>query len=311
MPRMSALQPSRVIVSADPFRCRLWSLHDRFASELTEQSCQGEIESLAAHGQKVPALGRPLKGDPDYDIELIYGARRLFAVRHLKMPLLVELRELTDREGLIAMDIENRQRRDISPYERGLSYKRWLQSRHFQSQEDISRTLKISTSQVSRLLQLARLPAVVVDAFRDPAQIRENWGLDIIEALDDPRRRAATIRRARTLGRSSPRLQARDVVRKLLSFAAHGPRPKTEVHDKIVAGCDGSPLFRVRYLSNSISLIFSAKETSPRSRARIEARLTALLQGTREQTAPAPKRRINAARSSPRGTHEHGTGLVP
>jgi ParB-like chromosome segregation protein Spo0J len=67
----------------------------------------------------VPALGRPLHGDLEFDVEIIYGARRLFVARHLNMPLQVELREMSDREALVAMDIENRLRTDISPYERG------------------------------------------------------------------------------------------------------------------------------------------------------------------------------------------------
>src|SRR4051794_27527244 len=98
------------VIAADPFRCRVWHLHDRRVSEVNEQTCRGEIDSFAAHGQRVPVLGRPLENDPDYDIELAYGARRLFAARHLKMPLQVELRPFSDRDGLVAMDIENRLR---------------------------------------------------------------------------------------------------------------------------------------------------------------------------------------------------------
>src|SRR5688572_27296988 len=96
----------RTTISADPFKCRVWNLHDRFTSEVNEQTCRAEIDSFSMHGQLVPVLGRRLTDDPDHEIELIYGARRLFAARHLKMPLLVELRDVSDREGLIAMDIE-------------------------------------------------------------------------------------------------------------------------------------------------------------------------------------------------------------
>lgn len=303
----------RSIISADPFKCRVWNMHDRFESEINAQTCKAEIDSFSAHGQLVPALGRRLTDDPNYEIELIYGARRLFAARHLKMPLLVELRELSDREGLVAMDIENRQRQDISPYERGLSYKRWLRSGHFASQDDISRTLQVSASQVSRLLQLAHLPAVVVNAFRDPADIRENWGLDLVEALNDPQRRAATIRSARSLGNDSPRLQGRDVIRKLLSFSARGRKPKVEAHDKVVSGSDGSPLFRIRYLNNSIALIFTADKISGQSIDRIEAALSTILQGdTGEQVARgARKRRIDAGEITTTAALDFGPGSLP
>jgi ParB family transcriptional regulator, chromosome partitioning protein len=190
---MLAIEKHRVmtkeIVFINPFRCRLWDLHDRIETHITEESCRAEIESISRHGQIVPALGRPLRGTPDYDVELICGARRLFVARHIKRDLAVELREISDREALILMDTENRQRTDISPYERGMSYARWLRSGHFQSQDDVARALKISAAQVSRLLKVARLPAVVVDAFADPTEIHESWGLDLMAALEDPERR--------------------------------------------------------------------------------------------------------------------------
>lgn len=105
------------IVSANPFRCRMWSMHDRLESCITEENCKAEIESFATHGQIVPVLGKKLNADPDYDYELYFGARRLFIARHLNVALRIRLRELSTRDALIAMDIENRQRIDITPYE--------------------------------------------------------------------------------------------------------------------------------------------------------------------------------------------------
>ena len=115
---------ARNIVSVSPFRVRMWRLHDRCEEYVNEETCKAEIASFQKHGQLVPALGRVLPGDCGYDVELIYGARRLFVARHLSVPLLVEIREISDRDALIAMDIENRQRMDISPYERAMSYAR-------------------------------------------------------------------------------------------------------------------------------------------------------------------------------------------
>src|SRR5262245_58621032 len=123
------------IISVSAFRVRMWDLHDRIDSQVNEQTCRAEIESTLRHGQLVPALGRRLCGDPDHDIELVYGARRLFVARHLNVPLLVELRDVSDREAIVAMDLENRVRRDLSPYERGMSFARWLRSGHFHAQE--------------------------------------------------------------------------------------------------------------------------------------------------------------------------------
>src|SRR5579862_9529454 len=133
-PHTGAEEPEATIVLISPFRCRMWALHDRLESDITEESCKAEIGSFQRHGQLVPVLGRRLRNDAHHDVELIYGARRLFVARHLNMRLRVELRSLDDRAAIVAMDIENRQRTDISPYERGLSYARWLSQRHFPSQ---------------------------------------------------------------------------------------------------------------------------------------------------------------------------------
>src|SRR5690349_7685716 len=105
----------KCIISVNPFDCRMWDMHDRLDALVTEGSCKSEIESFAKHGQLIPVLGRPLPPDGTHKYELIYGARRLLVARHLNIPLLLEVRPMSDREGLIAMDIENRQRADISP----------------------------------------------------------------------------------------------------------------------------------------------------------------------------------------------------
>src|ERR1700743_1344002 len=107
----------KAAVSIDPFLCRMWAFHDRLESNVTEGTCRAEIESFSRNGQLLPVLARPLAGGPRYKFELICGARRLFVARHLNMQLLAEVRKISDREAVVSMDIENRQRRDISHYE--------------------------------------------------------------------------------------------------------------------------------------------------------------------------------------------------
>src|SRR5581483_61436 len=151
-------------VSVDPFRCRLWIGHYRLEEHINEGNCVREIQSFKAHKQRRPALGRPVRDDPDYDVEVICGARRLFVARLLKMPLLVELRDLSDREAIIEMHVD-RLRKDVSSYELALGYLGWIRGGYFESQEEMSRVLRVSNSKVSRLLKLAQLPTVIVGAF--------------------------------------------------------------------------------------------------------------------------------------------------
>lgn len=251
-----------VILSVSPFECRLWDLHDRNEHAITEETCRAEIQSFAKHGQRVPALGRLLAGDSEHKYELIYGARRLFVARHLNKPLLVEICDMSDRECIVAMDIENRQRADVSPYERGFSYLRWLRSGQFSSQEELAQTLRVSASQVSRLMKLAQLPAVIVDAFPEANAICEGWGLDLLSALDDPERRQRTINLARRLGQSWPRPPAREVYRQLLSAGVRGRRVRSGSHDEVVVDLTGAPLFRIRHQQRSVALMLPRDRVS-------------------------------------------------
>jgi ParB family chromosome partitioning protein len=255
----------------------MWHLHDRLEEHITEENCRSEIASFAQHGQRVPVLGRALTNDSDHDVELIYGARRLYVARQINVPLLVEMREMSDKEALIAMDVENRQRMDISAYERGLSYARWLRLGYFESQEEIARFLSVSAPQVSRLLKMARLPTVVVAAFSNAADICESWGVDLSDALDDADRRKRILLTARELGVQVPRCSSKDTYRRLLSSSTQGRKPKTKAQDKVVRDHVGTPLFRVKYQRKSISLVLPIEKVSADALSQIETAVAAIL----------------------------------
>jgi len=270
----------RKIVSVNPFRCRMWALHDRFEAHINEQTCRDEIASFGRNGQLVPALGRALRGDPDYDVELICGARRLFVARHINKSLLVELTEMSDKEAVVAMDMENRQRADISPYERGVSYMRWLSSGHFSSQDEIAQALRLSASRVSRLLKLARLPGVIVKAFASPLDIREDWGINLIDIHDDPLRRQKILRKAREIGATAPRPPAREVYLALLEATARDRKRKTKTTEEVVKDRNGRPLFRISQRSKGVVLILPPDKLSAQAMDNIRHALRDILQHT-------------------------------
>lgn len=275
------------IVCVDPLRCRVWHLHDRLEEHITTESCKEEIESFMENGQLVPALGRPLRDDDNHDIEIICGARRLFIARHTRSPLMVEVRDMTDRDAIIAMDVENRQREDISPYERGRSFATYLRCGLFESQEDIARALSISPSVVSRLLKLARLPSVVVDAFDSAVNIREVWGVKLADVLEDPVSRQPAIKAARMIASSASRPPARDVYRRLLASSAPAERgrpPKQESRVKVVKAENGSPLFRIKHQQDSIALVLPLQSTSPTTLDEIEHAVARILSGSGRST---------------------------
>jgi ParB family chromosome partitioning protein len=240
----------------------MWSQHDRLEEHIDERSCSAEIESFLRHGQLVPVLGRRLHRDPTHDIELIYGARRLFVAQHINKEILVQLREVSDIEAIVAIDIENRQRTDVSPYERGLSFARWLRAGLFQSQDDLARALNLSPSVVSRMLKVARLPAVIIGAFADPTEICESWCLRLFEALEDPVRRDATVRAARAITSSGELLSAPQAYRQLLAAAPAGRKVRARARDEVIKDQSGHPLIRIRYQRDSIAVLVPIEKVS-------------------------------------------------
>jgi ParB family chromosome partitioning protein len=292
------------VVSVNPFHCRMWELNDRLDVHVNEETCSAEIESFSKHGQIVPVLGRPLIGDPNYKVELVFGTRRLFVARHLNKQLLVEVRPLSDREAIIAMDIENRQRTDISPYERGMSYARWMRAGHFGSQEDIAKALKISASQVSRLLKLAQLPTVIVDAFESGVSICEGWGLDLMEALEDPKRRQRTVQAARMICAQSPRPAAREVYRNLMASAARGRKVAASEHDEVIKDEGGNVLFRIRQQSNSIAFLLPLSKVSAKTLRRVSAAVAGILRDAEAITIPSKAVQADSDRRESVSVHE-------
>ena len=269
------------IINVSPFRCRMWEFHDRLEEYLTEESCRSEIQSAAEHGQVVPVLGRRVLDDSRYDVELVYGARRLFIARYLNRTVQVRLRDLSDQQALIAMDIENRQRKDISPYERGLSYARWLRAGLFKSQEDIARNLHVSPATVSRLLRIARLPSVILNAFPTPLDLLEEWALHLADIWDDSSRRGALLRRARALAASHPRPPARAAYAYLVSEMARSPGSRATPLEEVVRGEDGRALFRIRKQRRAIALLLPADSVTHEAYDALKREVSALLERTK------------------------------
>jgi ParB family chromosome partitioning protein len=248
----------------NPFRCRLWHLHDRLDEYLDEDSCKQEIESFQKNGQLIPALGRTIKDDDSFDIELVCGARRLFVARHLNLPLFVEVRaNLSDRAAAVAMDIENRHRVNISPYERGRSYASWLRSGLFESQKDIALALGVSSSQISRLLALGSLPMIIIDAFEKPQEIREHWGVQLLEMWRESSVKGPLGRKARSLAERKTAMSAETVYRELVLSTKGTQRIRAAAHDQVILDERGSPVFRVKFQRSHVALVIPMTALTP------------------------------------------------
>ena len=154
-------------------KCRLWEKHNRQYDLLNETRCKDLIEGFKSTGkQEFPAIVRKVEEEgSEYEYEVICGARRHWTASYLGWELLVEVRELTDEEAFRLADIENRDREDISDYERALDYKSALND-YYSSQKQMAERLEVSIDWLSRFLSLADLPPEVVKAYRDITEIK-------------------------------------------------------------------------------------------------------------------------------------------
>jgi len=210
----------------DPDRCRIWERHNRDYAALNETRCSDLIESILAQGkQEVPAIVRRVHNHPDYDYEVICGARRHWCVKwlrannHPEIRYLVEIRDLTDEQAFRISDLENRAREDLSDIERARDYLQALNLYYNGRQKDMAKRLNQSEAWLSRYLDLARLPGDILTAFADPFELKISHigALKPLLKEDDCRAvvlsEARRIRQAREAGDESLPSTVPDIIR--------------------------------------------------------------------------------------------------
>lgn len=211
----------------DPAKCRPWRMHNRDLDHLSEESCRDLIDSfLSAKKQRIPAIVRRLKSDPEFDYEIIAGVRRWWTVKwlrahhHPEYEYLVTIQAVTDEEAFRVSDVENRSRKDISDWERAKEYTIALAEFYDGSQSQMAEHLNLSKSWLSRLLDVARLPEELVAAFSDTHDITVRVARDIkplagdARALAKMRNEAERIEEERT--KSGGKLSGPEVAKRLV-----------------------------------------------------------------------------------------------
>lgn len=108
-------------------------------------------ESLATYGQQVPVLLRPHTGKQGR-YEIVYGRRRLKALRDLGLPVKAMIRQLDDHALIMAQGQENTARQDLSFIEKA-SFTAQLAAQDYDRQT-IAAALSIDLPMLSRMLKV-------------------------------------------------------------------------------------------------------------------------------------------------------------
>ena len=190
----------------DPARCRMWTRHNRRYDLLNEAACADLLESLRSQGeQEFPAIVRRVTDDPDYDYEVICGARRHWAisflrtVEHRPIKFLIDARDLDDEAAFRLADVENRARKDICDYERALDYRNAIETYYGGVSRRMAERMEVGVVWLSRFLELAKLPQKVVDAYGDIHEIKERHARTLKPLISDPETRPKVMAEAARL----------------------------------------------------------------------------------------------------------------
>ena len=131
-------------------------------------------ESIKAHGQQVPIMVRPIVDKPGH-YKIVYGRRRLRALRSLGIPAKALVRSLSDEEAILAQGQENTQRLDPSFIEKALFAAELSTSGYEQS--IILDALAVDKPMLSRMTKVARsVPKSVIEQIGSAHGIgRRRW----------------------------------------------------------------------------------------------------------------------------------------
>ena len=144
-------------------------------------------DSLRDYGQQVPVL---LRHDPNYEgrYQIVYGRRRVAALKALRMSVKAMVRDLNDRDLIVAQGQENAARRDLTFIEKA-NFARQMVEHGFE-RKVICAALHIDKTVISRMLSVVEgVPVKLITAIGPaPAAGRDRW-MKLAKALDgrDPK----------------------------------------------------------------------------------------------------------------------------
>jgi ParB family transcriptional regulator, chromosome partitioning protein len=171
---------ARALMDIDPNLIDMGGLPDRLGSDPGDDAVLRE--SISEYGQQVPVLVRP-HPTRDGRYQIVYGRRRMVILQELGRPVKALVRQLDDRDLVLAQGQENSARRDLS----------FIEKAHFARQMElagydrkiIGDTLSTDKTLISRFLSVAeRIPLELMQAIgAAPSVGRERW-LALADALE-------------------------------------------------------------------------------------------------------------------------------
>ena len=162
---------SRAVQEIDPRLIDLGGLRDRLDDTAGLEEL---IDSIRDYGQQVPVLLRPNPNEAER-FQIVYGRRRVAALRAIGEPVKALVRVLDDRDLIVAQGQENSARRDLSFIER-VNFARQMRDMGYE-RKVICDALHVDKTLISRMLSVAdRIPEGLIAAVgAAPSVGRDRW----------------------------------------------------------------------------------------------------------------------------------------
>ena len=163
---------SRSVIDLDPHLIDPGGVLDRL--EYDEAEHARLVDSIREYGQQVPVLVRPNPEDPER-YQIVYGRRRVLAMRDLDMPVKAMIRDLDDTALVMAQGQENTARKDLSFIEQA-NFARQMRDAGYK-RKIICDALHIDKTVISRMFSIVdRIPVEAIHAIgAAPSVGRDRW----------------------------------------------------------------------------------------------------------------------------------------
>ena len=163
---------ARAVLDLDPFQIDAAGVTDRL--EHDEADHARLMASLRDYGQQVPVLVRP-HPETAGRYQIVYGRRRVLALRDLGKPVKALVRDLDDLGLVLAQGQENTARRDLSFIEKA-NFARQMTEAGYE-RRIVCDALSIDKTLLSRMLSVTdRVPLALIEAIGTaPGVGRDRW----------------------------------------------------------------------------------------------------------------------------------------
>ncbi len=253
--------PKNILVEISPSDCSPWGFSDRDEAEL------GNIEELANSirlaGQQEPILVRPVKSalfpnNSEIKYEIIFGNRRWRACKLIGKNLLAIVRELTDQEAALAQKEENENRQDISDYSKAIHYKRLIDAKVFENENQLAMKLNIHRNLINNVMSYTRIPKQLLDIIPNIHHLSQRMAMKLAALSKTPENLEVLILLAPKIGDGKVTSTNIDKALEEIKIGKVASATKKSIP---VTGKGGAEIFTIREDSNGAPCIVLHKAT--------------------------------------------------